>query len=325
MLLFLTMHELDNPELLNKVLDSLRSQLNVQDVKEVGRGNEFYIFGTELPSGSVVIKVPKDRIFSNVNDAYIDSRLLLDQEFALMRHAKAHGIFQVPEPIKDIEAAGFGAVIMSYVPSDNSKPDEFELGTLLARIHSIETPNIKLSAQEGMEIPELIAERLTGRWKELGSLEDSFPELPPKDILIDCLESARNTKQLLHMDFRRANFRMQKGKVAALLDWSNALIGHPALELARVAETGETGEKFLDGYASVRPLPGVSPIIETIFRLDTATMLALVFLSEDPDPERAPIFVRRVRKLHSKLLKEIERGHEARTAIKVESVTLRHS
>lgn len=300
------MHELDNPELLNKVLDSLRNQLDIQDIKEIGKGNEFYIFGTELPSGPAVIKVPKDRIFSNVNDAYIDSRVLLDQEFALMRHAKAQGIIQVPEPIKDIEAAGFGAVIMSYIPSDDSKPDEFGLGNLLAKIHSIETPNIKLSAQEGMEIPELIADRLTRRWKELSSLEDTFPGLPSKDILIDCLESARNTKQLLHMDFRQANFRMQKGKVAALLDWSNALIGHPALELARVAETGETGKKFLDGYASFRPLPEVSPIIETIFRLDTATMLALVFLSEDPDPELAPTFVKRVRKLHSKLMEDIK-------------------
>lgn len=300
------MHELDNAELLNKVLDSLRSQLDIQDIKEVGRGNEFYIFGAELPSGPVVIKVPKDRIFSNVNDAHIDSRVLLDQELALMRYAKAHGIIQVPEPIKDIEAAGFSVVIMSYVPSDDSRPDEFELGKLLAKIHSIETPNIRLSAQEGMEIPELIADRLTRRWKELSSLEDTFPGLPPKDILINCLESARNTKQLLHMDFRQANFRMQKGKVAALLDWSNALIGHPALELARVAETGETGKKFLDGYASVRPLPEVSPIIETIFRLDTATMLALVFLSEDPDPELAPTFVKRVRKLHSKLMEEIK-------------------
>lgn len=297
------MHELDNPELLNKVLDSLRSQLDVQDIKEVGRGNEFYIFGAELSFGPVVIKVPKDRIFSNVNDAHIDSRLLLDQEFALMRHAKAHGISQVPEPIGGIEVAGFGAIIMSYVPSDDSKPDEFELGKLLAKIHSIEAPTIKLSAQEGMEIPELIAGRLTRRWQELKLLVDSLPELPPNDILVNQLEATRRAKQLLHMDFRQANFRTQNGRVVALLDWSNALIGHPALELARVAETGETDEKFLDGYASVRPLPKVSSAIETIFRLDTATMLALVFLSEDPDPKRAPIFVKRVRKLHSKLMR----------------------
>lgn len=106
------------------------------------------------------------------------------------------------------------------------------------------------------------------------------------------------------MDFRRANFRMDDGKVIALLDWSNSLVGHPALELARVAETGETGEDFLRGYASVKDLPEISPLVETIFRLDTATMLALVFLAEEPDPKRGPIAVGRVLELYEALVVE---------------------
>jgi aminoglycoside phosphotransferase (APT) family kinase protein len=103
------------------------------------------------------------------------------------------------------------------------------------------------------------------------------------------------------MDFRHANFRMDKGKVIALLDWSNSLVGHPAVELARAAETGETGSEFLKGYASIKNLPDVSPLVETIFRLDTAAMLALVFLSEEPDPERGLIAVNRVLELHKAL------------------------
>jgi fructosamine-3-kinase len=295
------MHELDDKQLFQKVITSLEEQLGVTDIHQVGVGNEFYILRADLLQGPAVIKVPKDKVFSNVNDAHIDSKVLLDQEFALIRHAKANGLEQVPEPIGDIEAAGFGALIMSYVPSDDSQPNEFELGKLLATIHSIDLPDIELSAQEGSEIPELIADRLHRRWKELGTLVDNLPALPSRNSLVRLLEDTRQTKQLLHMDFRHANFRMNEGRVVALLDWSNALIGHPAVELARAAETGETGPEFLKGYASVKELPNITPVVETIFRLDTATMLALVFLSEDPDPERGPIAVNRVFELHKEL------------------------
>jgi fructosamine-3-kinase len=295
------MHELDNKELFAKVIASLEKQLGVEGIHQVGLGNEFYILRAELPERPAVIKVPKDKVFSNVNDAHIDSKALLDQEFALIRHVKAEGIKQVPEPIGDIEVEGFGALIMSFIPSDDSKPDEFELGKLLASIHSIKTPSIELSAQESSEIPELIADRLHRRWKELDGLVENLPALEDRNAIVEKLASTRSVKSLLHMDFRHANFRMDNGKVTALLDWSNSLIGHPAVELARVAETGETGEEFLRGYASVKDLPDISLLVETIFRLDTATMLSLVFLSEDPDPERGLIAVNRVLELHKAL------------------------
>lgn len=302
------MHELDDTELFAKVIASLEKRLDVEGIYQVGLGNEFHILRADLPDGPAVIKVPKDKIFSNVNDAYIDSKVLLDQECALIRHVKAEGIDQIPELISDIEVEGFGALIMSFVPSDGSKPDELELGRLLANIHGIKTPDIELSAQEGNEIPELIADRLHRRWKELGGIIDDLPGLPDRATIVSELESTRSVKCLLHMDFRHANFRIGNGKVIALLDWSNSLVGHPALELARVAETGETGEDFLKGYASVKDLPDISPSIETIFRLDTATMLALVFLAEDPNPERGPIAVDRVLELSSRLKTELARA-----------------
>ncbi len=128
-----------------------------------------------------------------------------------------------------------------------------------------------------------------------------LPELPTFETLQVALENIRDSKQLLHMDFREANLRTRHRDILAVVDWSNALIGHPALELARVTETGETGPRFLEGYASIKQLPAVDKTIETIFRLDTATMLALVFLSEAPDPEHAPILVARVKELFAEL------------------------
>lgn len=299
------MHELDDKTTFDRVVNSLEKQLGVDGIIKIASGNEFFIFKAELSTGPVVIKVPKDKIFSNVNDAHIDSRVLLDQEYNLTRHVHNQGIDQIAMPEKQLEVAGFGALVVDYIPSDNSKPNQYELGQLLARIHCIEIPTFELSAQENSEVPELVTDRLNRRWNELHNLVDKLPDLPADIQIMNVLEETRPVKQFLHMDFREANFRTDKGRVLAVIDWSNSLIGHPALELARAAETGETGEEFLKGYASVKPLPVVSPPIEIIFRLDTATMLALVFLSEDPDPELGPVFVARVRELHESLLKEL--------------------
>lgn len=295
------MTELDDPQLLKEVIGSLEKQLGITDIHKAGNGLEFFILRGKLAGKLIAIKVPRDRIFSNVNDAHIKSRTLLDQEFALMRHLEAQGISQIPTLISGLDAAGFGALVMSYVPSDDSKPDEYKLGQLLAHIHSIAQPELSLSAQEGEEIPELIPHRLERRWKELKSFIQDLPELPTFEILQATLENIRESKQLLHMDFREANLRTEQGNILAVVDWSNALIGHPALELARAAETGETGPKFLEGYTSIKEPPTVDKIIETIFKLDTATMLALVFLSEAPDPKRAPILIARVKELLAEL------------------------
>ncbi len=301
------MHELDNPAIRQAVTTSLKEQLQVRDIQKIASGNECFIFRAELLGGPVVIKVPKDRIFSNVNDAHIDSGVLLDNEFQLTRHVKEQGIRQVAEIKQILEVAGFSALVMDYIPSDDSKPNQYRLGQLLARIHMIDPSGFTLSAQESSDTADLVAGRLARRWLELDKLVDNLPELLSEAELLSGLEETRGVKQLLHMDFREANFRMQNGEVAAVIDWGNALVGHPALELARVAETGETSDEFPRGYASIRPLPKITSVAETIFRLDTATMLALVFLSEDPDPELASRFMKRVRDLHANLKNEIER------------------
>lgn len=297
------MSELDSE--LGRVIASLESQLHTSGIRQIANGLEFFILLGELPSGPIAIKVPRDRIFSNVNDAYIDSRVLLDQEFTIMKYLKKQGITQIPEPIGDIEAAGFGALVMSYVPSDDSKPDEFEQGQLLAKIHSLAAPVIELSAQEGCSIPDLIDRRLHRRWLELGNLVPNLSELPKPGVIAKALHTIGDVTRLLHMDYRQANLRTKNGKILAVVDWSNALLGHPALELARIAEIGETGAEFLKGYASISSLPKVSPFINTLLRLDTATMLALVFLSEEPNMKKASRAVARVYDLQSELDKEL--------------------
>ena len=89
-----------------------------------------------------------------------------------------------------------------------------------------------------------------------------------------------------HMDIRPANVIARQGHPLALVDWDNALLGPAALELARIAEYGHLNEEFMRGYKRIWECAPVSKAGETVYRMDTAVMLAVVFVSEAPDPVR---------------------------------------
>jgi aminoglycoside phosphotransferase (APT) family kinase protein len=99
---------------------------------------------------------------------------------------------------------------------------------------------------------------------------------------------------LLHLDLRAANLLVRRGGIRAVIDWSNSMVGDPALELARTAEYARLAENGLDyadfvrGYTTVRPHPVRSAACWELYRLDAAAMLAVVFNSEAPDPVRGP-------------------------------------
>jgi aminoglycoside phosphotransferase (APT) family kinase protein len=103
------------------------------------------------------------------------------------------------------------------------------------------------------------------------------------------------------MDMRPANVLTRDGHIVAVIDWSNALIGDPALELARIAEYGYLDAEFYAGYGMTDGFAHVPRSVELLYRLDTAVMLAVVFLSESPDPQCAQSQGQRVIKLSAQL------------------------
>jgi aminoglycoside phosphotransferase (APT) family kinase protein len=84
------------------------------------------------------------------------------------------------------------------------------------------------------------------------------------------------------MDMRPANLLTWRSEIKVVVDWTNALTGDPALELARIAEYGHLTDEFRAGYGPVTNTPRD---LELLYRLDTAVMLAVVFLSEAPNAE----------------------------------------
>ena len=89
------------------------------------------------------------------------------------------------------------------------------------------------------------------------------------------------------MDARSANLLVKNGQIVALIDWSNAMVSDPWLELCRIAEYGEVNSEFWKNYElATHDLAGRSrpdTAIEMLYRLYTATMMTIVFLSEAPD------------------------------------------
>lgn len=106
------------------------------------------------------------------------------------------------------------------------------------------------------------------------------------------------------MDLRGENILTRDGRPAALLDWSNALVGDPALDLARAAEYGSLTGPVLTAYGNpdVFSMHPRTPR-EMVYRLDTAVMLSHVFLDGAPDNDKARHYIGRTRNLRAALLR----------------------
>jgi len=255
------------------------------DVTPAGAGLEFAVFRCRSPSGSgsLALRVPRYRTIANANDPHLDSRALLAQELAIYAHLSGSAV-PVPTPRGLLEAdddaddeAADVAMLASFVESDGSRPSPRELGRVLGALHALPPPaGFVPVVHEGGDALETIATRLPRRWGELAALVPRLPRLPDTKALLRHLSPLRRfPASLLHMDFRAANLLTGNGRIAGVVDWENALLGPPAVELCRLRETAHPGDGFEEGYAETAlEVPSLSPAEETVLRLDAAVMLA---------------------------------------------------
>ncbi|MFE0028318.1 phosphotransferase enzyme family protein [Amycolatopsis sp. NPDC059021] len=270
----------------------------LRNVSSAGEGLEFAVYRAESPEyGTVALRIPKETVYRNVNDPYVSADDLLEQEWAILTHLSGSGV-PVPVAHRLLRIDGGIALLTSYVDADGTEPDPAEVGRGVAALHAVSPPPITPVAQENLPTPLLLGRRITRRWAEAAKLVPDLPGLPAEERLAEIARGLdRFGPSLLHLDVRGSNLRARGGRLLAFVDWSNALIGPAALDLYRILENEKPADTFLAGYEAVRPLPELSDPEELLLRLDAAVMLALVFLSEAPDAERAPESVRRIREL----------------------------
>ena len=287
------------------------AKADLKDLQPFAEGVEFNVYkATSRLHGEVVLRIPKFKVFQNANDPNTDARDLVRQENDIC-DLLGPGPVPVPKAYGYYEIKDYPAMVCEFVSDDGNLAADAEIGRMAALIHSTTVPadwDVKLVAMEGFDsssTADLLVHRISRRFNTLGLYSpESMSWALPEDVLRDVAEPlCRFTPTLLHMDLRQVNVRMMGGKVAAVFDWTNALLGPPALDVYRSLEWGTQAQPFLEAYRGVRPLEAVSEREEALMRLDAALVLALVFVSEAPDPEKHVETLRRVKELCDKLRK----------------------
>jgi len=257
---------------------------------------------TSESSGQVVVKLPVNLSYDNVNDPGVELSALFRQEQRLADHLHRHGFTQVPKAFAVGELDGHPFIISEYVESDDKAVDGYEVGRTLAALHEVPPPEFTTSAQEGLPASRLVPRRITRRALVFTEITGEVLPIPSADEMTAALKEVTDDGHLLHLDVRSANLRGSSGRPVVLLDWSNSIVGPAHLELARSRQIGDIADDDLEaGYRSVAGDHDHSKVADLIFRLDAAVMLALVFLSEEPDPVAAKVACARAVDLASQL------------------------
>jgi hypothetical protein len=251
---------------------------------------------------AIVFKYPSERWVYNDNDWGIDRFQLLRQERDLLRFAGEHGI-PAPEVLAYFELAdGPEVLVLEEIKLDGTLPIDSEIGETVRRLHGLSPPALYTVAQgpqpPSSRIAELTVRRLNVVERFIGDLHWK----PTAEELNRILAPINTDVRLLHMDFRSANYLCQRNRLMGLIDWSNALITAPMLELTRIAEYGGLSPAFATGYKLT------SDMIATLdretgiaCRLYTVVMLCVLFLTQLQLPDQAVRQINRLRDLLGRL------------------------
>jgi aminoglycoside phosphotransferase (APT) family kinase protein len=274
--------------------------LRITDIRHIGEGMDAKVYRAHSPRlGPVAIKIPHNRWVSSGNEPRLDTRVILRQEFQLSRHLRAHGLCTPEAFFMHTGDGSVDFIISQFVESDNSKLPDSEFGHLIRAIHDLPPPPAGLVAGEpSADADEILTERIERRLKTLASVVGLSIRVPDIGTALSACQREDVPGCLLHMDLRAENILVRCGRPVAILDWSNALVGDAALDLARAAEYGSLTEAVLAAYGNSEAF-SMTPRTprEIIYRLDTAIMLAHVFLKGAPDEVKARQYIQRTASL----------------------------
>jgi len=108
----------------------------------------------------------------------------------------------------------------------------------------------------------------------------------------------------LHLDLRAPNLAIRGNRIRGVLDLSNAILGDPYLELARIRGSDLLTPEFLQGYgATFLELEQNRPALDA-YELDLAALLVVVSREEIDDDLLHDRMVKRTTMLLERLMAE---------------------
>ncbi len=173
------------------------------------------------------------------------------------------------------------AILMECLPGtiasevSLSKTLLFEIGATLAFIHENRTQGYGDLATGDLTDDPLIPFR--AKFEE--GLRECEGQLPQELIDAACRTFSHGLEQIesldgpcvIHRDYRAGNIMVHEGELQGVIDWSSAKSGFAEADFVPLAhgEWPDGQETFLEGYASIRPLPSYEPILPLLI-LDRA-------------------------------------------------------
>ncbi|WP_409295838.1 phosphotransferase family protein [Peribacillus sp. SCS-26] len=286
------------PELAEVVKNSLETDYGweVHSIQPSGQGVENIVFAViEKNKGLFAVRSPFPA-GEHSEERMAGGKTFLKKEYELNRHCAGYGI-PVPRMHVLHLSSEISYLVSEFIEGDEMAIPDEDIGFLARSIHKIPVEGVPIFSRS-RNIAFYIAERISRRLDHLRKNGYLLPDFLPVNKLESILALDRTEPCLLHLDLRPANIIGRNGKIKALYDWDNALIGSPALELMRIFECGELeADDFLKGYGSTDFLGQIPETALLLYRLDAALMLAVVFLIDLKDEEKGRNSLSRVQDL----------------------------
>ena len=281
---------------------------SLTDVETAGQGLECLVFKAQSPTYKhVVLKIPRVKVYQNANDFSVEAKSLIQQELRIYELLQ-DGHVPVPKAYRYLEEDGYPGMLCEYVDDDGTNVSDEEMGRVVALIHA--TKGHDLGTTVAMETGDVFSTMEQRMKRRFGVLARSVPEasgwIHDWDHIHNILEGLKRfPSSLLHMDFRDVNLRHNNGRISAVIDWTNTLIGPAAIDIYRTLEFSQLGDGFIKGYTEIANFPQTTSQEECLLRLDAALVLVLVFKIEAPDAVRGGMAVSRVKELAQRLQAEV--------------------
>ncbi|WP_102275370.1 aminoglycoside phosphotransferase family protein [Cytobacillus massiliigabonensis] len=269
----------------------------IEKIQLIGSGviNAVFLI-TEKERGLLAVRTPW-RTDESMMDNNSSGIISLQKEAEIAKHCYGHEI-PVPKIHELYFSNEINFLVSEFVAGDDNEISSFDVGKLTSKIHKIPTNGLSIIDQKEQTLSKIISERIRDRIVSLRKLVYTELIIPDSVALEAILNTSKIPNCLLHLDVRRSNIIAKNGIIQAIIDWDNAFIGNPIMELMRISETQELDwTEFLKGYDGEELLKNTEKVIQSIYRLDTALMLSLLFISFLHDKEKGEYYMNRVQLL----------------------------
>lgn len=230
-------------------------------------------------------------------------------------------ILPLPHIIKTIEPTPGvnGAILMEYLPGHLLKKEDLidslakRIGLLLAKIH-----DNKADGYGDVTQPDKLKnnpfEYFNFKFEEgLNECKDNLAD----ELLDQCRILYNNNIKYLdlvdgpcftHRDFRPSNIIVNNNTVQGIIDWSSARASFAEedfypLEFGKWTDDGKLKKSFLEGYASIRPIPAYENIMPLLVLSAAIATIGFTFRSGTWKTKNANLYQRKLESLE-KLIAE---------------------